>query len=102
MRPNLRMSQSPTHMARTDREKRRRQAKGMPVQGIGSPTLQPGTARRFDVENGMWTDEQGIVHNSERKPAGVTEYEVIRMGDLKIETQEALSKEEIERQLGKQ
>lgn len=64
MRPNLRMSQSPTHMARTDREKRRRQAKGMPVQGIGSPTLQPGTARRFDVENGMWTDEQGMPANA--------------------------------------
>lgn len=60
------------------------------------------TAKLADRLIYRWTDEQGIVHNSERKPVGVTEYEVIRMGDLKIETQEALSKEEIERQLGKQ
>jgi hypothetical protein len=69
MRPNLRMSQSPTHMARTDREKRRRQAKGMPVSSVGSPSLTPGTARRFDVENGMWTDEQGMPANAPHQQA---------------------------------
>ena len=41
-----------------------------------------------------WTDEFGTVHNSERMPK-VEKYEVIRMGDLKIETQEALDDEEI-------
>ena len=69
MRPNLRTSQSPTHMARTDREKRRRQAKGMPVSTMGSPAQAPGVARRFDVENGMWTDEQGMPANAPHQQA---------------------------------
>jgi len=46
-----------------------------------------------------WTDELGVVHNSERMPS-VKNYEVIRMGDLKLETQKSLDKEEIERALG--
>jgi hypothetical protein len=45
-----------------------------------------------------WTDEFGVVHNSERMPK-VGKYEVIRMGDLKIETQEALEEEEIKKAL---
>lgn len=45
-----------------------------------------------------WTDEFGIVHNSERMPK-VGKYEVIRMGDLKIVTQEALDEEEIKKAL---
>ena len=45
-----------------------------------------------------WTDEQGVVHNSERMP-NVENYEVIRMGDIKIETQKALDKEEIKKAL---
>lgn len=45
-----------------------------------------------------WTDEQGVVHNSERMPS-VEDYEVIRMGDLKMETQKALDKEEIKKAL---
>ena len=45
-----------------------------------------------------WTDEQGVVHNSERMPS-VENYEVIRMGDLKMETQKALDKEEIKKAL---
>lgn len=69
MRPNLRMSQSPTHMARTNREKRRRQAKGMPVTSVGSPAQTTGAARRFDVENGMWTDEQGLPANAPHQQA---------------------------------
>lgn len=69
MRPNLRRSQAPTHMATTDREKRRRQAKGMPVSSIGSPGKSPGAARRFDVENGMWTDEQGMPANAPHQQA---------------------------------
>ncbi len=69
MRPNLRMSQSPTHMARTDREKRRRQAKGMPVTGEGSPAQPSGQAVRFDVQNGMWTDEQGLPANAPHQAA---------------------------------
>ena len=45
-----------------------------------------------------WTDENGIVHNSERMPK-VDNYEVIRMGDLKMETQKAMNKEEIKEAL---
>jgi hypothetical protein len=69
MRPNLRMSQSPTHMARTDRERRRRQAKGMPVSGAGAVVASPGAAVRFDVQNGMWTDEQGNPANAPHQSA---------------------------------
>ncbi len=45
-----------------------------------------------------WTDEFGVVHNSERMPK-VKNYEVIRMGDLKMETQQAMDKEEIKQAL---
>ena len=45
-----------------------------------------------------WTDENGLVHVSERMPKQ-GEYEVIRMGDLQIETQKALDKEEIKKAL---
>ena len=45
-----------------------------------------------------WTDEFGTVHHSERMPKGV-DYEEIRMGDIKIETQKAMDKEEIKRAL---
>ncbi len=45
-----------------------------------------------------WTDAEGIVHNSERMPK-VEKFEAIRLGDLKIETQEALGKEEIKKAL---
>lgn len=47
-----------------------------------------------------WTDKNGVVHNSERMP-NVENYEVIRMGDLKIETQKAMDEEEIKRALNK-
>jgi len=45
-----------------------------------------------------WTDEKGLVHVSERMPKD-GEFEVIRMGDLKIETQKALDEEEINKAL---
>ena len=45
-----------------------------------------------------WTDDKGVVHMSERMPKQ-GEYEVIRMGELKMETQEALDKEEINKAL---
>lgn len=45
-----------------------------------------------------WTDEKGVVHVSERMPKE-GEFEVIRMGDLKIETQKALDEEEIKKAL---
>lgn len=45
-----------------------------------------------------WTDELGVVHVSERMPKS-GDYEVIRMGDLQIETQKALDKEEIKKAL---
>jgi len=45
-----------------------------------------------------WTDDKGVVHMSERMPKQ-GEYEVIRMGDLRMETQEALDKEEINKAL---
>ena len=48
-----------------------------------------------------WTDDQGVVHNSERMPK-VANYEVIRMGDLKMETRKAMDKEEIDRALQKE
>lgn len=47
-----------------------------------------------------WTDEYGTVHNSERMPK-VEKYEVIRMGDIRIETQKALDKEAIKKALEK-
>jgi hypothetical protein len=60
------------------------------------------TAKLADRLIYRWTDKQGTVHNSERLPAGISDYQVIRMGDLTIETQKAMTKEEIEAQLGKQ
>ena len=45
-----------------------------------------------------WTDENGIVHNSERMPK-VDKYEIIRMGDVSIGTQKAMDKEEIDKAL---
>jgi hypothetical protein len=45
-----------------------------------------------------WTDENGIVQHSERKP-NVDDYEVIKMGDVTVETQKSLDKEEIEKAL---
>jgi hypothetical protein len=45
-----------------------------------------------------WTDDKGVVHMSERMPKD-GKYEVIRMGDLKIETQKALDEEEIKKAL---
>ncbi len=45
-----------------------------------------------------WTDENGVVQHSERMP-NVDNYEVIKMGDVSIETQKSLDKEEIDRAL---
>ncbi len=47
-----------------------------------------------------WTDEQGVVHHSERAPKD-KKYKVIRMGDLSIKTQKALDDEEIKKALKK-
>ena len=56
------------------------------------------TAKLADRLIYRWTDENGIVHNSERMP-NVEKYEVIRMGDITVETQEALDEEEIKKAL---
>lgn len=48
-----------------------------------------------------WTDENGVVQHSERKP-NVDNYEVIKMGDVTVETQKSLDKEEIEQALKNQ
>lgn len=45
-----------------------------------------------------WTDKNGIVQHSERKP-NVDNYEVIKMGDVTVKTQKSLDKEEIEQAL---
>ncbi len=45
-----------------------------------------------------WTDDKGGVHVSERMPKQ-GKYEVIRMGDMQMETQKALDKEEIKKAL---
>lgn len=45
-----------------------------------------------------WTDEYGVVHNSDRMPK-VEDYEVIRIGDMTMETQEAMSREDIDKLL---
>ena len=42
-----------------------------------------------------WTDEHGVVHHSERMPTGY-EYETIRMGDVSIDVQKSMDKEEID------
>ncbi|PCI70368.1 MAG: hypothetical protein COB38_07440 [Gammaproteobacteria bacterium] len=47
-----------------------------------------------------WTDENGVVQHSERRP-NVTKYETIKMGDLSIGIRESLSQEEIKRVLKK-
>ncbi len=43
----------------------------------------------------VWTDSDGILHNSETMPK-VKDFKVIKMGDLKLNSQKAMSKEEIE------
>lgn len=45
-----------------------------------------------------WVDDKGVVQHSERMP-NVEKYEVIRMGDLELETQKALDEEEIKKAL---
>jgi len=45
-----------------------------------------------------WTDERGVVHNSGRPPK-TGEYEVIKMGELKVKTQKGMEKEEIDQAL---
>ncbi|PHS14083.1 MAG: hypothetical protein COA86_16455 [Kangiella sp.] len=45
-----------------------------------------------------WTDENGILQHSERRP-NVDNYQTIRMGDLSIDIQKSLSQEEISRVL---
>ena len=45
-----------------------------------------------------WTDEDGVVQHSERMP-NVDNYEVIKMGDITVETQKSLNKEEIDKAL---
>ncbi|MCW9016473.1 MAG: DUF4124 domain-containing protein [Kangiellaceae bacterium] len=47
-----------------------------------------------------WVDENGEVHVSERKP-DVANYEEIRMGDLKFQVEDSLSKEELNKTLKK-
>ncbi len=47
-----------------------------------------------------WTDEQGTVHLTERAPKD-RKYEVMKMGDMSIETQKALDEEEIKKALKK-
>ncbi len=47
-----------------------------------------------------WTDENGILQHSERRP-DIAKYETINMGDLSIEIQKSLSQEEIKRILKK-
>jgi len=46
----------------------------------------------------IWTDTQGVVHNSETKPK-VGDYRVIKMGDNLLNTQKGLTDEEIMQQL---
>jgi len=45
-----------------------------------------------------WTDERGVVHNSEHPPK-TGDYEEIRIGELKIKTQKGMEKEEIDKAL---
>ncbi|MDH5434722.1 MAG: DUF4124 domain-containing protein [Gammaproteobacteria bacterium] len=54
------------------------------------------------VEKAMyrWTDENGQVHVSEIKPE-VENFEIIKMGELKYQTQEGMSQEEIDAAIGK-
>ena len=47
-----------------------------------------------------WKDESGVIKFSERMP-DVKNFEVIRVGDLHMTTQESLSQEEIDRLLKK-
>ncbi|TQV84476.1 hypothetical protein [Aliikangiella coralliicola] len=47
-----------------------------------------------------WKDELGQIHVSERKP-NVDVFEEIRLGDMKFDIQEGMSKEEIEKILKK-
>jgi len=58
------------------------------------------TAKMADRVYYRWTDENGIVQHSERRP-NVEQYETIKMGDLSIGIQESLSQEEIKRVLKK-
>ncbi|MDQ7050105.1 MAG: hypothetical protein Q9M92_11465 [Enterobacterales bacterium] len=46
----------------------------------------------------VWTDAEGVVHNSERKPKDA-DFKVVKMGAGLISSQKALSKEEIQKQL---
>jgi len=46
-----------------------------------------------------WTDEQGVVHHSERMPGSGIKYETISMGELNITVQKSLDKEEIKKAL---
>jgi len=56
------------------------------------------TAKLADRIIYRWTDEQGVVHHSERMPKGV-KFETITMGELSITVQESLDKEEIDKAL---
>lgn len=58
------------------------------------------TAQLADRVYYRWTDQDGVVHHSERRP-NVENYETIRMGDLSIEVQKSLSQEEINKVLKK-
>ena len=66
----------------------------------GGTVSQGGLATAKMAERGYyrWTDENGIVQHSERRP-NVEQYETIKMGDLSIGIQESLSQEEINRVL---
>ncbi len=46
----------------------------------------------------VWTDDQGVVHNSETKPK-TGDFKVIKMGDNLINTQKGLTDEEIKQRL---
>lgn len=62
------MSRTPTGMATTHREARRRQAKGIPVAG-GVAGNSPGGTLRFSVQDGMWKDEYGQPANAPHQGA---------------------------------
>ena len=47
-----------------------------------------------------WKDENGVTHLTERMP-DMAEYEVVKMGELQLTPQEALSQEEIDKLLKK-
>ncbi len=71
---------------------------GVILQGgyVKAPSL-PFDAEKFIYR---WTDEQGQLRISENRP-DVANYEKIKIGDMKFESQKAMTKEEIESILNK-